>query len=146
MRDPNYQKQSPSTRARKQLRDLQDATRQSLKQFAKADPSGTQDERLYQAYQQQVSRIVARGRSQANPAARRQRQRGVPDDFRTAPLRQKLLSALVIAVFFAALLNGVGVFAFLLPLLAWGKTQSFFWSVTLPVGGTMIVGIIHFLL
>jgi hypothetical protein len=127
--DRQYDKRTPANRARKQLRDVQNATLESLRAFDKAYQDGTQDARLRKAHQERIARILQQG---SNPHQSSRHRRSKNPEPWTAPLLWKLIWALGIAVFTLLVADKFGWLGLVMPAMGLVVSRPVYWSVIVP--------------
>jgi hypothetical protein len=122
---------------------LQDATRESLRQFDNAYQHGRQDARIRQAYEARIARILQQGSNPQHPS--RHRRVKMPEPW-TAPLLVKLIWALGIAVFTLLVAAQFGWLGLVIPAMGLVVSRSVYWSVIVPILLACLLAICLFLL
>jgi hypothetical protein len=123
---------SPEQRVRQQLQEIQNEVLKGLRAVDKAYPNSNRADRIRNRHEQQITKIVGQGRGkQATlPPARRRKQ---STELWTDSLTLKFLYALAISATFVLLAFLAEWWALLLFPVGWAVSQSFLWTITVPI-------------
>jgi hypothetical protein len=129
---------SPEQRVRQQLLDVHREVLKGLRAVDKAYPNSNRADRIRNRHEQQITKIVRQGRGkQATLSpARRQRQ---STELWTDSLPLKFTYAFAIACLFALFGILFEFWALLIFPIGWAVSQSFLWTITVPLSMLLLV-------